>query len=111
MVWRSNFSARRSKSSDLKNVEQDWTAIAQGTDLKLQELSSSTPDQLAGLINGKLELTGTTDNITPEGIEAQGEGSLTLPEGVFLAQNLEIADGQFKAQLTATSKVRSICRS
>lgn len=88
------------KLSDLKIVDQDWTAIAQGTDLKLQELSSSTPDQLAGLINGKLELAGTTDNITPEGIRAQGEGSLTLPEGVFLAQNLAIADGQFKAQLT-----------
>ena len=85
--------------SDLKIVDQDWTAIALGTNLKLKELSSSTPDELAGLINGELKLAGTTDNITPEGINATGNGSLTLPEGVFAAQQLAIADGQFKAQL------------
>lgn len=85
--------------SDLKIVDQDWTAIAKGTNLKLKELSSSTPEQLAGLINGKLELAGTTDNITPEGIEAEGKGSLTLPEGVLAAEQLAIADGQFTAQL------------
>ncbi len=85
--------------SDLKIVDQDWTAIAKGTNLKLKELSSSTPEQLAGLINGKLELAGTTDNITPEGIQAEGKGSLTLPEGVLDANQLAIADGQFTAQL------------
>jgi translocation and assembly module TamB len=83
---------------DLKIVNQNWTAIAQGTNLKLKELSSSTPDQFAGLINGRLELAGTTDNITPEGIKASGDGSLTLPEGVFAAE-LAIADGRFNAQV------------
>ena len=86
--------------SDLKIVDRDWTAIAKGTNLKLKELSSSTPDQFAGLINGRLKLAGTTDNITPEGIKAQGNGSLTLPEGVLSAEKLAIANGQFKAQVT-----------
>ncbi|MEM7591490.1 MAG: DUF748 domain-containing protein, partial [Cyanobacteria bacterium P01_A01_bin.83] len=85
--------------SDLAIVDQDWTAIAQGTNLKLKELSSSTPEEFAGLVNGKLELEGTTDNITPEGIKASGNGSLTLPEGVIDAEDLAIADGQFKAQV------------
>ncbi|MEM9506070.1 MAG: translocation/assembly module TamB domain-containing protein [Cyanobacteria bacterium P01_E01_bin.35] len=85
--------------TDLKIVDQDWTAIAEGTNLKLEELSSSTPEQFAGLINGKLDLAGTTDNITPEGIKALGNGSLTLPEGVINAQRLAIADGQFQAQV------------
>ncbi len=85
---------------DLKIVDQNWTAIAQGTNLQLKQLSSSTPDQFAGLINGRLELAGTTDNITPEGIIAAGDGSLTLPEGIFAADSLAIADGQFNAQVT-----------
>ncbi|MEL6930935.1 MAG: translocation/assembly module TamB, partial [Cyanobacteria bacterium J06600_6] len=85
---------------DLKIVDEDWTAIAQGKNLKLKELSSSTPDQFAGLVNGRLKLAGTTDNITPEGIKANGNGSLTLPEGVFQAQELAIAEGKFKAQVT-----------
>jgi translocation and assembly module TamB len=88
------------KVDDLKIVDRDWTAIAQGTNLKLKELSSSTPDQFAGLVNGRVKLAGTTDNITPEGIKATGNGSLTLPEGVFQAQKLAIANGKFNAQVT-----------
>ena len=88
------------KVDDLKIVDQDWTAIAQGSNLKLKELSSSTPDQFAGLVNGRVKLAGTTDNITPEGIKATGNGSLTLPEGVFQAQKLAIAKGKFNAQVT-----------
>ena len=87
------------KVDDLKIVDKNWTAIAQGKDLKLKQLSSTTPDQFAGLVNGKLNLSGTTDNITPQGIKADGNGSLTLPEGVFEAKKLAIADGQFNAQV------------
>ncbi|MEL7407956.1 MAG: translocation/assembly module TamB, partial [Cyanobacteria bacterium J06558_2] len=88
------------KVSDLAIVDQDWKAIAKGTNLRLKQLSSTTPDQFAGLIDGTLELSGTTDDITPEGIIALGDGSLTLPEGVFAAQELAIADGKFRAQVT-----------
>jgi translocation and assembly module TamB len=88
------------KIEDLKIVDQNWSAIAQGKDLQLKELSSSTPDQFAGLVNGRLKLAGTTNNVTPEGIVANGDGSLTLPEGVFVAQKLAIAQGEFNAQVT-----------
>ena len=84
---------------DLKIVDENWTAIAMGKDLKLKQLSSTTPEQFAGLINGTLDLSGTTDNITPDGIKADGNGSLTLPEGVFAAEKLAIADGGFNAQV------------
>ena len=87
------------KVRNLKIVNQNWTATARGTKLKLKELSSTTPDQFAGLIDGKLNLSGTTDNITPEGIKAQGQGSLTLPEGVFRAEKLALAEGSFQAQV------------
>lgn len=85
------------KVDNLKIVNKNWTADAQGKNLKLKELSSTTPEQFAGLVNGKLKLAGTTDNITPEGIKAKGNGSLTLPEGVFQAETLAIAEGKFKA--------------
>lgn len=88
------------KVEDLEIVDQNWTANAQGINLKLKELSSTTPDQFAGLVNGKVKLAGTTDNITPEGIKAQGNGSLSLPEGVFITEKLAIADGKFSTQVT-----------
>ena len=91
------------KVKDLKIVDKNWKAIATGKNLKLEELSSSTPDQFAGLIDGTLQLSGTTDNITPEGIIASGDGSLTLPEGVFLAEELAIADGTFDALVVPQS--------
>jgi translocation and assembly module TamB len=87
------------KVDSLKIVDQKWTANAQGINLKLIELSSTTPEQFAGLVNGSLKLAGTTDNITPEGIKAQGDGSLTLPEGVFAASQLAIAKRRFKASV------------
>ncbi len=85
--------------SNLKIVDDNWSAIAQGTNLELKQLSSATPDQFAGLINGQLKLSGTIDNITPDGIKATGNGSLTLPEGVFAAENMAIADGRFQAKV------------
>ncbi|BAZ43658.1 hypothetical protein NIES4102_06590 [Chondrocystis sp. NIES-4102] len=85
------------KVTDLKIVDQNWTANTQGINLKLKELSATTPDQFAGLVNGKLKLAGTTDNITPQTITASGNGSLTLPEGVFTAQNIAIASGSFRS--------------
>ena len=88
---------------DLNIVDENWKAIAIGKDLKLKQLSSTTPDQFAGLVNGTLRLSGTTDNITPDGIKANGNGSLTLPEGVFAASKLAIADGRFNAQVVPQS--------
>ncbi|MBE9043686.1 translocation/assembly module TamB domain-containing protein [Pleurocapsales cyanobacterium LEGE 10410] len=96
------------KVEDLKIVDQNWSAIAIGSDLKLKELSSSSPEQFAGLIDGRLELSGTTDNITPQAITATGNGSLTLPEGVFIADELAIADGQFQAQITPQNVALSL---
>jgi translocation and assembly module TamB len=89
----------RVKVQDLKIVDDRWQAKATGTNLQLKDLSSATPDQFAGLINGSLLLSGTTDNITPDGIKATGNGSLSLPEGVFEANNLAIANGRFKTQV------------
>ena len=81
--------------SQLNVTGNNWKAIATANDLKLKQLNSATPEQFAGLVDGNFTLSGTIDNITPEGIIAEGEGSLTLPEGVFVANKLSIADGNF----------------
>ena len=81
--------------SELIVTGNDWQAIATARDLKLKELNSATPEQFAGLVNGTFNLSGTVDNITPEGIVARGDGSLTLPEGVFAARDLAISKGNF----------------
>ena len=80
-------------------IGEDWSAIATTQDLELNQLNSATPDQFAGLVNGKFQLAGTIDNITPEGIIAQGDGSLTLPEGVFSAKDLAINNGNFNTRI------------
>lgn len=89
----------RVKVEDLAVVGEDWQAKAIATDLKLKQLNSATPDQFAGLINGTFDVSGTIDNITPEGIIATGDGSLTLPEGTFAANNLSIANGSFTTSI------------
>jgi translocation and assembly module TamB len=81
--------------AQLNVTGNEWKAIASANDLELKQLNSATPEQFAGLVNGNFTLSGTIDNITPEGIIARGDGSLTLPEGVFAANNLSIVDGNF----------------
>ena len=83
--------------TDLQIRGDDWQAKAQARDLKLKELNSETPDQFAGLVDGTFQLFGDVNNIVPEAITAKGDGSLTIPEGVFAATDLSIADGKFKA--------------
>ncbi len=85
--------------SELVIAGNDWKATALANNLELKQLSSLTPDQFAGLVNGKFNLAGTIDNITPEGIIATGDGSLTLREGVFTAKNLNIKNGNFTTQI------------
>lgn len=87
------------KVSDLKIVGDNWQTSAKGSNLQLKQLSSTTPEQFAGTIDTTLKLSGTIDNITPEGIIANGNGSLTLPEGVFAANNLAIAGGKFTTKI------------
>ncbi|MDJ0679288.1 MAG: translocation/assembly module TamB domain-containing protein [Xenococcaceae cyanobacterium MO_167.B52] len=85
--------------AELVVAGKDWQTNAIAKNLELKQLSSTTPDQFAGLVNGQFNLSGTIDNITPEGIIAQGNGSLTLPEGVFTANNLNIKEGNFVTQI------------
>ncbi|AFZ37875.1 protein of unknown function DUF490 [Stanieria cyanosphaera PCC 7437] len=84
------------KVNKLEIRGNNWNALAQATNLQLKELNSETPEQFAGLVNGNFQVAGTVDNITPEGIKAKGDASLTLPEGVFDLNNLAIADGRFQ---------------
>ena len=83
--------------TDLQIRGDAWQAKAQATNLKLTELNSETPAQFAGLVDGTFDLSGDVNNIVPEAIIAKGDGSLTLPEGVFAAHNLAIANGRFTA--------------
>jgi translocation and assembly module TamB len=82
--------------SDFQVRGNDWNAKIKANDLRLDKLNSGTPSQFAGLVNGDLFVEGNVDNIVPEAIRARGEGTLTLPEGVFTASNLAIAQGKFE---------------
>ncbi|MGK7953114.1 MAG: translocation/assembly module TamB domain-containing protein [Xenococcaceae cyanobacterium] len=81
--------------TDLQIRGDAWQANAEATNLKLIELNSETPEQFAGLVDGTFKVWGDVNNIVPDAITASGNGSLTLPEGVFTATNLAIADGKF----------------
>ena len=83
--------------TDLQIRGDAWQAKARANNLKLKELNSETPAQFAGLVDGTFELSGDVKNIVPEAIIAKGDGSLTIPEGVFTARDLAIAEGKFTA--------------
>lgn len=81
--------------SDFQIRGNNWNTTVRANALQLKKLNSGVPTQFAGLVDGNFYLEGNVDNITPEAIRARGDGSLTLPEGVFDATNLVIAEGRF----------------
>jgi translocation and assembly module TamB len=84
------------KVDDFQIRGNNWQATALASNLQMQALNSEISDQFAGLVSGEFQIGGKVDNITPEAIEAKGHASLTLPEGVFAANDLAIANGKFQ---------------
>jgi translocation and assembly module TamB len=85
--------------SDFQIRGNNWNTTVRANTLQLNKLNSEVPNQFAGLVDGNFYLEGNVDNITPEAIRAKGDGSLTLPEGVFDATNLVIAKGRFNTSV------------
>jgi translocation and assembly module TamB len=85
--------------SDFRIRGNNWNTTIQANALQLNKLNSGVPNQFAGLVDGNFYLEGNVDKIAPEAIRAKGDGSLTLPEGVFDATNLVIAKGRFNTSV------------
>ncbi|PSB50524.1 translocation/assembly module TamB domain-containing protein, partial [Chamaesiphon polymorphus] len=93
-VWKANVS---SNALDLRQL------VADSIDSNNLDPASPSKNQLPpGVISGNFNLSGNNlKQITPENIQAQGQGKFKLKTGEIQSQNLTIANGNWQGLFTA----------
>ena len=89
------------QSDNLTVTNGDWAGIFTTKNIQLSELNS----QIAGQLNGKFNLSGNLRSFAPESIRGSGLGTIDLPQGKVVGNNLQIDRGKFQGNLQSTSLV------
>ncbi|AOY84021.1 translocation/assembly module TamB domain-containing protein [Moorena producens JHB] len=108
----STITASGSGSLDLAagTIKADAIAIAKGkfqaqvvaSNLKLGRLAP-IPPQFNGPASGEFTISGNVDSVSPSTITASGSGSLDVAGGTIKADAVDIANGNFQAQVVASN--------
>ncbi|MBW4681016.1 MAG: translocation/assembly module TamB domain-containing protein [Microcoleus vaginatus WJT46-NPBG5] len=77
-----------------------WQASVEGSEV---QISRFLPDNLSrvGPVSGRVNLSGTTDSLTVESINAEGAGNLTVAGGTLSIENVRVAEGRWQASVDA----------
>lgn len=89
------------QSQNLKIANGNWQGIFTTDNLQLSQVNP----QVNGKLNGEFNLAGNLQKFTPESISGTGKGTLDLPQGKIVGNNLQIARGKWRGNLQASSLV------
>ncbi|MEQ8959784.1 MAG: hypothetical protein RLP02_17975, partial [Coleofasciculus sp. C2-GNP5-27] len=76
-----------------------WQADVQAAGLELARLAPELPPQLAGVLAGTFDLSGSVEKVALDQIQAQGQGRLAVAGGTVRATAVQLRDGRLQAQL------------
>lgn len=86
------------------NLDQDrFRAAVQANDVNVGSLSPQVPPPLRGRLNGNFDLAGNLNNLQLAAIQGGGSGSLRVDGGTITANNVNLASGDFSADLRANN--------
>lgn len=88
-------------ASSIQLADGRWQASLQATGVQLGRLAE-VPPALQAPLSGTFNLSGTTDSFDLENINASGQGRLNVGGGTVTASNVDLNQGQWRAQLQAT---------
>ena len=89
------------QSDNLTVTNGDWAGIFTTKNIQLSEFNP----QIAGQLNGRFNLAGNVRSFAPESIRGSGVGTIDLPQGKVVGNNLQIDRGKFQGNLQSTSLV------
>ncbi len=78
-----------------------FTAQVQASGVDVGSLPQ-VPKQLRGPLSGNFNLAGSLDKLSPSTVQGSGSGSLNVAGGTVRATNVQLANGQFTAQIQAS---------
>ena len=79
-----------------------YLARIRGNNLQLQQLSPQIPKSFPGRITGEFDVAGSVDSFQPENIVATGKAKVNTGGGIIAANNIQVKNGVYLAQVAAT---------
>ena len=88
-------------ATDVQLADGRFTAQVRATGLQLNRLAQ-VPPQLNEPVSGIFNLSGSLASFSPSTIRGSGSGRLNVGGGTVTANNIQLADGRFTAQVRTT---------
>ncbi len=95
----------RITANNIKVKDGIYLARVKANNLQLQQLSQQIPKSFKGRLTGEFDVAGSLDSLQPESIVATGKAEIKTNGGVIAANNIQVKDGVYLAQV-ATNNVR-----
>jgi translocation and assembly module TamB len=87
--------------NDLQLADGRFTAQVRASGVEIGRLAT-VPPQFNSPLSGVFNLSGALASLSPNTIKGSGSGSLNLAGGTVTANNIQLADGRFTAQIRAS---------
>jgi len=85
-------------ASNIQVANGGFQAQVESNNVQVQQLAP-VPPQFQGGLTGKFNVAGPLENFTPQNIQATGRARLNVAGGTLNASNIQLAQGQFRAQV------------
>ncbi|MDB9334105.1 translocation/assembly module TamB domain-containing protein [Nodularia spumigena] len=87
-------------ASNIQLANGRYQGQIQTNNLPLQDLVA-VPPQFQGGLTGELNVAGSVESLSPETIQATGEGRLNVAGGSITASNIQLTNGRYQAVVDA----------
>ncbi|HEY9835123.1 MAG TPA: translocation/assembly module TamB domain-containing protein [Stenomitos sp.] len=98
---RLNVGAGTIRASNIQLAEGRFTAQVQASGVPVERLAK-VPPQVRGPLSGSFNLAGDLANLSPATLQGSGSGSLNVAGGTVRANSIQLANGNFTAQVQAS---------
>ncbi|MBD2770799.1 translocation/assembly module TamB domain-containing protein [Iningainema tapete] len=87
-------------ASNIQLADGIYQAQVQAADVAVQQLAQ-VPKQFQGRLNGRFNVAGSAESISPQTIQATGQARVNIAGGTVTASNIQLANGRYQAQVQA----------
>ncbi len=89
------------QASQVQLAQGKWQANVEAENVPLAGLVPQLPPQLAGLLAGNFNLSGSLDQLGLAGINGSGSGRLRIGDGIINAADVQLIAGRWQANVQA----------
>ncbi|MEO1374587.1 MAG: DUF748 domain-containing protein, partial [Cyanobacteria bacterium J06635_10] len=90
-------------ANNIKVKDGIYLARLRANNVQLQQLSPQIPKSFSGKLTGEFDVAGSVNSFQPESIVATGKAKINTAGGAIAANNIQVKDGVYLAQVAANN--------